>query len=575
MTVNTLVTDIAIVGAGPSGLMLAIELGCRSVPCVLIDNHLTAPANPKANATSARTMEHYRRRGFAHLVRSVGLAADHPQDVMYCTRLAGHEIARFRIPSRAQAASRSDVGDYGDDAWPTPELPHRAQQMYIEPILRGQAAAQPSVTRRYGYMADSVEVHEDGVLVQAHELSGGPTLTVKARYVVGCDGPRSIVRKAMDTSYEGASQEQRDFFGGQMLSIHFRSSNLYRQLADGPLQRPAWQTWIMNRELRGILVAINGTDEFGIGIQLKAGQTPESVDVDQVFQTLSGGASLDYRLLGLASWTAGYMLVANQFRRGRLFIAGDAAHLFTPTGGMGYNTSVDDAVNLGWKLAAVTQGWAPDALLDSYHEERHPIAKRNTAFARSMADSIGRIAIPAAVESSGPEGEPARSALGEALLQHVRAEFNIPGLQLGVRYASAIVATEAITPPADEPNRYIPSAYPGARAPHLETGGTGTSLLDDFGIGFTLLNLGTGDHAAAWSTCAGKLGIPLKVVSRSHEATRGLYGADLVLIRPDHHIAWRGSADTAPQAVLELATGRAAEPSALAGAASNTQGATP
>ena len=143
-------TEVAIVGAGPCGLMLAIELGCRGMPCVLLEASLLPPKAPKANATSARTMEHYRRRGFAHLVRAAGLAADYPQDVVYCTRLAGHELARFRMPSRAQAASRTEFGDYGVSAWPTPELPHRAQQIFIEPILRDQVARLASVDARYG-----------------------------------------------------------------------------------------------------------------------------------------------------------------------------------------------------------------------------------------------------------------------------------------------------------------------------------------------------------------------------------------------------------------------------------------
>ena len=551
-------TEVAIVGAGPSGLMLAIELGCRGVPCVLIDSNLVPPTTPKANATSARTMEHYRRRGFADQVRAVGLSADHPQDVMYCTRLAGFEIARFRIPSRTQLASRADVGDYGDEAWPTPELPHRAQQVYIEPILRAQAARYASVTQRYGYTVNTVTPAGVQVRLQADELASGRGMEVVARYVVGCDGPRSIVRKAMNTHYEGASQEQREFFGGQMLSIHFTSPDLYRRLSGGPLHRPAWQSWIVNLQMRGILIALNGKDEFCIGIQLRPGQDAASIDVDQVFNTLSGGVSFEYQLLDMAPWTAGYMLVAERLRLGNLLIAGDAAHLFTPTGGMGYNTSVDDAVNLGWKLAAVTQGWAPEHLLESYHAERHPIAQRNTRFARAMADSIGRVVIPPDVEAQGAQGDQARSALGAALTQHVRSEFNIPGLQLGVRYESEVVAREAGTPPPDEPNVYQPTGYPGARAPHLQTAGPGSSIFDQFGVGFTLLCLGDALAGPDWTTCAARLGMPLTLLTRTDDATRQLYGADLVLVRPDHHIAWRGAANTPPLAILQLAVGLAA-----------------
>lgn len=557
---QTTSTDVIIVGGGPSGLMLAIELGCRNVPCILIEPQLHAPDRPKANATSARTMEHYRRRGFADQVRNVGMAADYPQDVMYCTRLAGTELARFRMPSRAQAAQQSAFGDYGEAAWPTPELPHRGQQMYIEPILRQQLARYPSVTTRYGWHVDQVADGAEHASVQATDLATQRTHQLQARFVVGCDGPRSTVRHAMGTSYEGASQEQRDYFGGQMLSIHFRAPGLYPALAQGPLAQPAWQSWIMNPQLRGILVAINGVDEFGMGIQLKPGQGVDDVNVDATLRALTGLGTVpfDYEVLHKSSWTAGFMLVAEQFQTGRLFIAGDAAHLFTPTGGMGYNTSIDDAVNLGWKLAAVVQGWAPESLLQTYFEERHPIAKRNTQFARLMAESIGRMPISASLEQDTPQGEQARAALADAVHAHAHAEFNIPGLQLGLRYQSRIVARESGQAPPDAPNVYVPSGFAGCRAPFVKLA-DGRWLPDLFGMGFTVLALGPQPEPDTWLDAASALTLPVTVVHQPDAAARALYGADWVLVRPDHHVAWRGNSAQQASAVLAQAAGLKAD----------------
>jgi 2-polyprenyl-6-methoxyphenol hydroxylase-like FAD-dependent oxidoreductase len=561
MTTTTLITtEVAIVGAGPSGMMLAIELGVRGIPCVLVDKLIDPPKFPKANATSARTMEHYRRRGFAQEIRSLGLEPTHPQDVMYCTRLSGHELARFRMPTREEARLRTAFGDMGEHAWPTPELPQRAQQMFIEPVLRKQVARHTSVTTLYGWEATQVDESSTHAQLLAKHIHDDRTVSIQARYLVGCDGPRSLVRHSMGAQFEGASQEQRNFFGGQMLSIHFRSPDLYAKLQQGPLHRRAWQSWLVNPELRGLLVAVNGVDLFNMGIQLKPGQGPDDVNLSWIFDTLTGisPAPFDYQILNVGTWTAGYTLVCDKYREGRLFIAGDAAHLFTPTGGMGYNTSVDDAVNLGWKLAAVCQGWAPDGLLDTYATERRPIAHRNTAFARRMAQSIGLVPIDAQVESNSELGEEKRKQLGAALLLHAQTEFNIPGLQLGLRYESEIIATDAASPPPDEPNVYVPTGYPGARAPHMDTKEPERSLLDLFGKDFTLLVLSPNAPLQEWEHGAQKLGLPMVILDFHDSHARQLYGADLVLIRPDHHVAWRGGCDSPAESVLAQAIGRLA-----------------
>jgi 2-polyprenyl-6-methoxyphenol hydroxylase-like FAD-dependent oxidoreductase len=545
---------VAIVGGGPAGLMLAIELGVRGVECVVFDENTSPPQLPKANATSSRTMEHYRRRGFADQVRALGLPPDHPQDIIYTTRLAKHELTRFRIPSSSQAAAQVVFGDYREEAWPTPELPHRVQQMYIEPILKAQAERYPSVRMCFGQRVVAVHDRGEDVQVEAQDVRTGATTELVAAYAIGCDGPRSLVRRAMGTAYSGQGNAKREFMGGQMLSLYFRSSELCDVLGKGR----AWQYWAVNPEQRALLCSIDGVDTFVLMIQMSETQTPEDID-ERAVLAAAVGAPFDYDLIAKTPWHAGYALVADAFRGGRLLVAGDAAHLFTPTGGMGYNTSIDDAVNLGWKLAAVVQGWAPESLLDTYEAERRPIALRNTTFAGSMADSIGHIPVTPLVEQNGAEADAARVQLGAALAAHVASEFNIPGLQLGVRYTSPIVAGETGAPPPDVPNRYVPSGYPGARAPHVRAG-TG-SLLDRFGRDFTLLLLEP-SPPDVWEAAAERLHLPLTVVRSDDPQVRELYGAPAVLVRPDHHIAWRG--DTAADAVEVLAGAIGAKPPIIA-----------
>jgi 2-polyprenyl-6-methoxyphenol hydroxylase-like FAD-dependent oxidoreductase len=550
-------TGVVIVGGGPAGLMLAIELGCRDVPCIVLEEDVGSPDFPKANATSARTMEHFRRRGFAKEVRALGLTADHPQDIVYCGRLAEKELTRFLIPSRQQVADRTAFGDYGEDTWPTPELPHRAQQMMIEPVLREQALKYKSVQLMCGWRAESFQPDSEGVTLAVKSTVNEASLNIRGSYMVGCDGPRSLVRKSCGIVFEGHTDGDRDFFGGQMLSVYFSSSDLYTVLG----KKKAWMYWAVNAQQRGMLVAIDGVDKFLFALQLKPGQTEESVDF-RAAAFAAIGAQFDLNLIGVAPWFAGFTLVAERFAKDRVFIAGDAAHLFTPTGGMGYNTSVDDAVNLGWKLAAVLNGWASEKLLATYESERKPIAQRNTAFARLMADSIGMIKPPAELQEQGAVGDAARTVFGEALNKHVRTEFNIPGLQLGLRYNdSAIVAAEESPIPEDKPNLYIPSAKPGGRAPHLWI--NGTSIFDLFGKDFTLLYVGSNLSAnlsanlsdlnnpnlQLWQQCFAARGVPLYVLQVDNAEALRLYQSPLVLIRPDHHVAWRGDSNCAEKDV--------------------------
>jgi len=541
-------TRVVIIGGGPAGLIAAIELGRRNVPCVLLEEDAHPARLPKANATTARTMEHFRRLGCAAEIRALGLPLDYPQDVAYFTRFTGPEMARLRGLTRGQAVAHRAAHD---DRWPTPEPLHRAQQMFIEPVLVEQLGRYPSIDFRAGMRAVQVAAGVQHATVEAVDSASGARIEIAADYVVGCEGPRSLVREAIGTNYAGMREEDRDFMGGRMLSIFFRSQEFYSTVPHGH----AWQYWALNPERRGVVVAIDGKDLFGTAVQLARGQTP-TVEFASACLTQTMGREYAHEIIAISEWTAGFTLVAERFAEDcaqpRLFLAGDAAHLFTPTGGQGYNTAVDDAVNLGWKLAAACNGWAGANLLASYEAERSKIAHRNTRFARAMADSIGRLPLVPHIEAATLEGEAARAELGRRLDEHAHKEFDIPGIHLGVFYAeSPIVAGDTSTAPPDDWHVYRPHATPGARAPHIWIG-DGVSIFDRFGVDFTLVRLGKGigQSALAIESAARTLNMPLAVLDVAGDAARKLYGADFVLVRPDHHIAWR--ADSPPSDALHL-----------------------
>lgn len=519
-------TSVAIVGGGPCGLVLANELGRRGVAALVLDQKPGTAFNPQANATQARTMEHYRRLGFADEIRALGMPEDFPTDVAYFTRFARHELARFRLPS-AREARRLVTTLKG--SWSAAELPHRVAQKFVEQVLRRHAERLPSVTVRYGWRVTRFAAHEKSVELEAEPAAGGAPVKIASEYLVGADGARSLVRQAMGWRYGGETGVTRDFVGGRMYAVYCRIPEFYRAIPHAP----AWMNVTFNRERRCFMPAVDGRGEFAFHTQLKPHEDEAAIDeraaAAMVQQAL--GAPLRVEVRSRDTWTAGHALVAERFAEGRVFIGGDAAHLFTPTGGLGYNTAVEDAVNLGWKLAAVLKKRASPRLLESYEAERRPLAVRNTAHARRFADSLGNFEPVAEIEDDTPEGAAARRRAGEYLEAHGRAEFNIPGITFGGRYdGSPAIVPDGSAPPPDTANTYVPSACPGGRAPHVWLG-EGFSLYDRFGFGWTLLCLGD---------APGGEEPDVKVVKLENAEARELYGSDYALIRPDQIVAWRG-----------------------------------
>ena len=551
---STLTVDVLIAGGGPCGLMLAIELGRRNIRCLLVDAKPGTAFNPQANATQARTMEHFRRLGFAHEIRSMGLPPDHPTDIAYLTRFAGIELARLRLPTAAAApqAIKSMSG-----SWSAAELPHRVSQKYVEVCLHRHARQQASVDMRYGWQLTAFQDTGDGIDATVKAVNGDELLNVKAAYLVGADGARSFVRHELGIAWGGATGFKRKFMGGKMLAVYLKAPDFY---ARNPNDR-SWMYVVVNPELRAFIMSVDGVSEFAFHIQMADDAATEALseaDARRLFAQAYGQA-IDIEILSMATWMAGHALVAESFQQGRVFLGGDAAHLFTPTGGLGYNTAVEDAVNLSWKLASVLKGQAPEALLDSYALERHPLAVRNTGYARQFADSIGLFEAAPSLEDQSSEGEAARATASDYLNGHVRREFNIPGVTFGGRYnGSPIIVDDGTTAPPDAANNYVPCATPGGRPPHAWLA-DGRSLYDSFNFEWTLLVLGDAPpNVATFEHVAREMSLDLKVVKHPGSDILSLYQAPMVLIRPDQIVAWRGHEAHRAQAILAQALGHSA-----------------
>ncbi|WP_096698011.1 FAD-dependent oxidoreductase [Polaromonas sp. AER18D-145] len=547
-------TDVLIAGGGPCGLMLANELGRRGVSCLLVDPKPGTAFNPQANATQARTMEHFRRLGFAGEIRAQGLPEDHPTDIAYFTRYTGHELARLQLPTAAQAVKNIKAMS---GSWSAAELPHRVSQKFVEATLRRHAEALPGIDVRYGWGLESFEDRGSHVQAQVRATAGGQALDVQAAYLVGADGPRSLVRSTLGITWDGASGVKREFMGGKMFAVYLRAPDFYTVF---PHTR-AWMYVSVNSQRRAFMASVDGQSEFAFHAAVHEGEDAEAwtaADAQRIVDEAMG-VHVAIEVLSVGTWTAGHSLVAQSFQRGRVFIGGDAAHLFTPTGGLGYNTAVEDAVNLGWKLAAVVRGQAPPQLLDSYGPERQALAERNTAYARRFADSVGSFRATGLLEQENAEGQAERERASSYLNKHVRLEFNIPGVTFGGRYdGSPLIVKDGSTPPPDEAGHYQPSASPGGRAPHAWLA-NGASLYDSFNFEWTLLALGPdAPDTRGFVGAAAALGLDLKVVLQPSEALLALYEAPLALIRPDQIVAWRGSDGRQALQVLKQATGHAA-----------------
>lgn len=539
-------TEVLIVGAGPVGQGLAIELGLRGIACMVIDRNDRVGVAPRAKTCNVRSREHFRRWGMADKLRAASpLGVDYPSNIVFTTRLSGHLLARF---DNALYCAPGRHPQYAEHAQWIP-------QYKVEQVMRDHLQGMASVTMRLQCQLQSIEQHDDDVLATLSCPDGSDVHTVRARYLVGCDGARSGVRELIGARMEGRYGLSRNY------NFVFRAAGLDHAHPHGK----AIMYWQINGDLPSIIGPMDDGDRWFFmptalppGLEITRENAPD-------FIRKATGIDLPYEILSADEWVASELL-ASHYRDRRVFIAGDAAHLHPPFGGFGMNMGIGDAVDLGWKLAAVLQGWGGEALLDSYEFERRRVHKYVIEQATANHALLGGSLLAPGLEDDTPEGEALRQATGARIRGAKLSEFYTLGTILGDCHAGSPVVVAAATPdappqaqgPRDFLN-YVPRAEPGCRAPHAWLH-DGSSLYDHFGTGFTLLvssdaALGEAERAQG---DARRLGVPLTVLPQQNSGVRLLYRLPLTLIRPDQHIAWTGSTwpAAAESDVLAIVAGR-------------------
>ncbi len=534
-------TQVIIVGAGPVGLTLAIDLGFRGVRCVLIERNETSIQLPKMERCNARTMEIYRRLTIAEKVRDAGLPREAPMDVFLATSMADPPIVHLPYPSVTEAKAEIAARNDGQ-----PLEPYQLISQYtLEPVLRSIAETLPTITVRFGW--ELTEFTQDAVTVSARvKTLHGADETLRASYLVGCDGGSSIVRKQLGIQLQGEGNIRK------LRQALFRCDEIYERIPMGKGRH----YHIAEGPLFPFIILQDSTRHW----TLHAAAASDA-EMAKIFRK-SLAMPIPFEMISVNEWTQ-HLLCAERYSRGRVFIAGDAAHLVIPTGGLGMNTGVGDATDLAWKIWATLAGWGGPQLLASYDTERRPVGLRNVRASR--AAMLGRLGWRAVyspnIRGNTSEGLAVRAEMAKRFDVEQRKVTEILGIEAGYRYVdSPVICNEKGDGPDPDNPQYVPTAWPGARLPHVWLEDH-SALHDHLGPGYTLVRLGkTSEDTTALERAFQQLHAPLDTFAFDSERARDIYGCDLLLVRPDLHVAWRGNrVPQDPKAVACVTLGHASQ----------------
>ena len=538
-------SPVVIVGAGPIGLALALDLSRRGIASTVLEQTDGSVDTPKLGLISIRTMEYCRRWGIAEQVRQTPFNPNFGLSMVYCTTITGHFLAKLPYPSLAD-----------DPAVPeSPEKKWRCPQLWFNPLLERCVGACANVRLLHRLQFDRFDEEDGRVVVHVTNVETGEQSTISASYLVGCDGAGSVVRRQLGIAMTGKRTLDHS------VAIFLRSRALATEHQMGEAER---FFFLDSGGWWGNISAMDGYELWRLTVpSSEEGVTEVVRDAAKWVRRALGSDSIPFEILSALPWRRSE-LTATHFGQGRVLIAGDACHTMSPTGGLGMNTGMGDVDNLGWKLAAVLQGWGGSGLLPSYSVERQPIGVRNASASSHNYFALKSVTECAQINDDTSEGEALREKVGQAISSATQTEWETLGVHLGYRYEnSPIIVPDGTTAPEDHWRFYTPTARPGHRAPHAWLDDRRTSTLDLYGSGFVLLRMGDGGSeplpdVAEWESVAKDCGVPLKIVDLVNPDVASLYETRLVLVRPDGQSAWRGNSSPASvRSILNIVRGAA------------------